>query len=57
MSIQHAQQSYENRDVLDSSVLIMVLTFFIAPSDPRLLSTLKKILASPEKGGLSEWGC
>ncbi|TIC13498.1 putative glycosyl hydrolase [Wallemia mellicola] len=46
-------QSYENNDVLDSSVLIMTLTFFIQPCDPRLLSTLQKILASPEKGGLT----
>ncbi|TIB30796.1 hypothetical protein E3P84_03205 [Wallemia ichthyophaga] len=46
-------QSYENRDVLDSSILIMPLTFFIAPTDPRLLSTLKHVLLSPEKGGLT----
>lgn len=31
----------------------MPLTFFIAPTDPRLLSTLKHVLLSPEKGGLT----
>ncbi|OZJ07031.1 hypothetical protein BZG36_00229 [Bifiguratus adelaidae] len=46
-------QSYESRDALDSSVLIMPLVFFSSPSDPRLLSTIHQILLPPEKGGLT----
>ncbi|KAI8137684.1 Six-hairpin glycosidase-like protein [Fennellomyces sp. T-0311] len=45
-------QSIESPDALDSSVLIMPLVFFIAPNDPRMLSTIQKILLPPEKGGL-----
>ncbi|KAJ3009363.1 hypothetical protein HKX48_008014 [Thoreauomyces humboldtii] len=37
---------------LDASVLIMPLSFFISPSDPRMISTLKQIMMPPEKGGL-----
>jgi GH15 family glucan-1,4-alpha-glucosidase len=29
------------------------LVFFVAPNDPRFISTLKRILESPEKEGLS----
>ena len=46
-------QSYESRDVLDSALLIMPLVFFCAPNDPRMLSTLRHILKTPEKGGLT----
>ncbi|KAH7908229.1 glycoside hydrolase family 15 protein [Hygrophoropsis aurantiaca] len=46
-------QSYEDTDVLDSAVLIMPLVFFIQPSDPRFVSTLKHILRTPERGGLT----
>ncbi|KDR77610.1 hypothetical protein GALMADRAFT_245757, partial [Galerina marginata CBS 339.88] len=46
-------QSYEDNHVLDSAVLIMPLVFFLHASDPRFLSTLKQILKSPEKGGLT----
>ncbi|KAL4066474.1 glycoside hydrolase family 15 protein [Scleroderma yunnanense] len=46
-------QSYEETDILDSSVLIMPLVFFMTPSDPRFVSTLKQILKSPERGGLT----
>ncbi|KAJ7202147.1 glycoside hydrolase family 15 protein [Mycena pura] len=46
-------QSYEETDVLDSAVLIMPLVFFIQPSDPRFVSTLKQILKTPERGGLT----
>jgi GH15 family glucan-1,4-alpha-glucosidase len=49
-------QSYENRTVLDSSILIAPLVFFIAPSDPRFLNTLDRIALSPEKGGLMSTG-
>jgi len=46
-------QSYEEANVLDSSVMIMPLVFFMNPSDPRFLSTLKAVLRSPERGGLT----
>jgi len=46
-------QSYEETDVLDSSVMIMPLVFFMNPSDPRFLTTLKAVLKSPERGGLT----
>uniref|UniRef100_A0A8H7XN78 Glycoside hydrolase family 15 protein n=1 Tax=Psilocybe cubensis TaxID=181762 RepID=A0A8H7XN78_PSICU len=46
-------QSYEDKDVLDSAVLIMPLVFFLHASDPRFMSTLKQIMKSPEKGGLT----
>lgn len=45
--------SYENRDVLDASVLIAPLVFFIAPDDPRFINTLNKIMEPPENGGLT----
>lgn len=45
--------SYENRDVLDASLLIAPLVFFTAPDDPRLLNTLQKIMTPIEKGGLT----
>ncbi|KDQ51558.1 glycoside hydrolase family 15 protein [Jaapia argillacea MUCL 33604] len=46
-------QSYEDLDVLDSAVLIMPLVFFSPASDPRFVSTLKQILKTPERGGLT----
>ncbi|KAF2203884.1 glycosyl hydrolase [Delitschia confertaspora ATCC 74209] len=49
-------QSYEDREVLDSAVLIAPLVFFIAPNDPRFLNTLDQILKPPEKGGLTSTG-
>ncbi|KAI9846209.1 MAG: hypothetical protein M1838_001370 [Thelocarpon superellum] len=49
-------QSYESRETLDSSVLIAPLVFFIAPNDPRFLSTIEQILKPPEKGGLTSTG-
>jgi GH15 family glucan-1,4-alpha-glucosidase len=49
-------QSYEANEVLDSSVLIAPLVFFISPTDPRFLKTLDKILKLPEKGGLTSTG-
>lgn len=49
-------QSYESNDVLDSAVLIAPLVFFIAPTDPRFLRTLDRILKPPEKGGLTSTG-
>jgi GH15 family glucan-1,4-alpha-glucosidase len=44
-------QCYES-DALDASSLIMPLVFFMAPNDPRMLSTLEAICKSPEEGGL-----
>jgi GH15 family glucan-1,4-alpha-glucosidase len=44
-------QFYGSED-LDASVLIMPLVFFMAPSDPRMLSTIKAILKNPKEGGL-----
>jgi len=49
-------QSYEDKDVLDSSLLIMPLVFFSTPADPRFLSTLRQILNTPERGGLTSNG-
>jgi GH15 family glucan-1,4-alpha-glucosidase len=39
-------------DDLDASLLIMPLVFFMAPTDPRMLSTVDAILQSPRNGGL-----
>ncbi|KAF5389662.1 hypothetical protein D9757_004099 [Collybiopsis confluens] len=50
---QHFGQSYEDTDLLDSAVLIMPLVFFMQASDPRFVSTLKQILKTPERGGLT----
>ena len=44
-------QHYDG-DSLDASNLIMPLVFFMAPNDPRMLSTLKAINRSPKEGGL-----
>jgi len=44
-------QFYGSED-LDASLLIMPLVFFIAPNDPRMLSTLAAILENPSHGGL-----
>lgn len=43
---------YYGSDDLDSSVLIMPMVFFMAPSDPRMLSTIEAI-----KKGLSSSSC
>ena len=50
------QQSYESGDMLDSSILIAPLVFFISPNDPRFLRTVDRILLSPERGGLTSAG-
>ncbi|PVF92804.1 glycoside hydrolase family 15 protein [Serendipita vermifera] len=46
-------QSWDEPDILDSAVLVAPLVFFCPASDPRFLSTLKEVLKSPERGGLS----
>jgi len=48
-------QFYGSED-LDASVLIMPLVFFMAPSDPRMISTIKAILKRPQEGGLVSHG-
>lgn len=45
--------SYENPEVLDASLLIAPLVLFLAPDDPRFLSTLNHIMKPPEAGGLT----
>ncbi|WP_258098878.1 glycoside hydrolase family 15 protein [Marinoscillum pacificum] len=37
---------------LDASNLMMPLTFFVSPSDTRIIKTINAILKSPEEGGL-----
>ncbi|KAH8675670.1 glycoside hydrolase family 15 protein [Xylariales sp. PMI_506] len=49
-------QSYENNTMIDSSILIAPLVFFIAPNDPRFISTMERILQPPEQGGLTSTG-
>jgi GH15 family glucan-1,4-alpha-glucosidase len=44
-------QSFDGR-ILDASNLLMPLVFFVSPTDPRMLSTLNRILKSPDDGGL-----
>lgn len=48
-------QSY-GADNLDASLLLMPLTFFLAPDDPRMLSTVDAIRAPATKGGLAADG-
>ncbi|KAG7088984.1 hypothetical protein E1B28_012930 [Marasmius oreades] len=46
-------QSYDENEHLDAAVLVMPLVFFLQGPDPRFTSTLKAILRSPERGGLT----
>jgi GH15 family glucan-1,4-alpha-glucosidase len=39
-------------DSLDAANLMMPLTFFLSPTDPRMLKTLDATLKTPENGGL-----
>ncbi|RPJ77604.1 MAG: glycoside hydrolase family 15 protein, partial [Acidobacteria bacterium] len=48
-------QSYGS-GALDASVLLMPLTFFMAPNDPRMLATIEAIRAPATKGGLAADG-
>jgi GH15 family glucan-1,4-alpha-glucosidase len=48
-------QSYGS-DALDASALLMPLTFFMAPNDPRMLATVDAIRAPAAKGGLAADG-
>jgi GH15 family glucan-1,4-alpha-glucosidase len=48
----HAFTQYYGSDDLDASLLIMPLVFFMAPNDPRMLSTIAAIVKDPRNGGL-----
>jgi GH15 family glucan-1,4-alpha-glucosidase len=48
-------QSYGS-EALDASALLMPLTFFMAPSDPRMLSTIDAIRRQTAAGGLAADG-
>jgi GH15 family glucan-1,4-alpha-glucosidase len=48
-------QSYDS-DALDAATLLMPLTFFMAPNDPRMLSTVDAIRRSVATGGLAADG-
>jgi GH15 family glucan-1,4-alpha-glucosidase len=48
----HAFTQFYGSDDLDASLLIMPLVFFMAPTDPRMLSTIDAILKNPRDGGL-----
>lgn len=39
-------------DALDASALLMSLTLFVAPNDPRMLTTLNAMMRPPQEGGL-----
>jgi GH15 family glucan-1,4-alpha-glucosidase len=43
-------------DALDASALLMPLTFFMAPNDPRMLATIDAIKAPHTRGGLAADG-
>ncbi len=43
---------YYGSDDLDASLLMMPLVFFMAPTDPRMIRTIKAILEDPSRGGL-----
>jgi len=48
----HAFTQFYGSEDLDASLLIMPLVFFMAPTDPRMLSTIRAILEDPRQGGL-----
>jgi GH15 family glucan-1,4-alpha-glucosidase len=48
-------QSYGS-DALDASALLMPLTFFMAPNDPRMLATVDAIRSPATRGGLAADG-
>lgn len=43
---------YYGSDILDASITVMPLVFFLAPNDPRLTNSLNAILKSHKEGGL-----
>jgi GH15 family glucan-1,4-alpha-glucosidase len=48
----HAFVQHYGSHALDASNLVMPLVFFMAPNDPRMLSTLDAICKDPSEGGL-----
>ena len=48
----HAFTQFYGSEDLDASLLIMPLVFFMAPTDPRMISTIDAILKNPRDGGL-----
>lgn len=44
-------QHYDS-DALDAANLLMPMVFFMAPNDPRMLSTLEAMMQTPANGGL-----
>lgn len=46
-------QSYENKEMLDAAVLAMPLVFFCDGTDPRFISTMRRIMLPPHRGGLT----
>ncbi|KAJ2557452.1 hypothetical protein EV175_001344 [Coemansia sp. RSA 1933] len=46
-------QSYESAEMLDAAVLAMPLVFFCDSTDPRFVSTMRRIMMPPHKGGLT----
>jgi GH15 family glucan-1,4-alpha-glucosidase len=48
----HSFTQFYGSEDLDASLLIMPLVFFMAPSDPRMICTIKAILQNPRQGGL-----
>jgi GH15 family glucan-1,4-alpha-glucosidase len=48
----HAFMQSFDGETLDASSLMMPLVFFVAPGDPRILSTIDAIMRLPDEGGL-----
>jgi GH15 family glucan-1,4-alpha-glucosidase len=48
----HAFTQFYGSEDLDASLLIMSLVFFMAPTDPRMISTINAIRKNPRDGGL-----
>jgi GH15 family glucan-1,4-alpha-glucosidase len=48
----HAFTQFYGSEDLDASLLIMSLVFFMAPTDPRMISTINAIRENPRDGGL-----
>ena len=52
----HAFVQHYDSNALDAACLVMPLVFFMAPTDPRMLSTIDAINQPPAKGGLVSSG-
>ncbi|KAJ1663368.1 hypothetical protein IW140_001918 [Coemansia sp. RSA 1813] len=51
--LQMFTQSFESTEMLDAAVLAMPLVFFCDGTDPRFVSTMRRIMMPPHKGGLT----